>query len=201
MREHRAITASVLASVTLALASCSANDAPDPTDNESTSIASLQRQAEENGWANASALLKDGQVTKEDLRAAFDNMAACAKPSGATFTDPQVNPVDGWRLTFDLAGTPSAEAGEAALDCQAKEYDPISIGYEVTHDDAMDPALMKAVQACLAKRGITTTGQEMGVSDLVPAGAVDKARGDKVVACVTKEATSLFPNATIVTSC
>lgn len=189
----------LIAAVAIALTGCSSGGSPAPTDDQPGTIAGLQAQAERNGWTNVSNLLKDGQVTKEDLRAAFDTMATCSKASGVTLTDPKVNPVDGWRLTFDMAGTPTASGQQAQMDCQTKEYDPISIGYEVTHKNVMDPALMKAVQACLAKRGVSTTGQEKNVPDLVPAGNADKVRADKVVACVSDEAGTMFPGETILT--
>jgi hypothetical protein len=113
------------------------------------------------------------------------------------------NPVDGYRKGFQIVsfadGSSLPENDKAAMDiseCDGRFESFLEMGYEITNEAVMDPALMAAVQECLRGKGQEVTGEEKNMKDLVTDGYGDP-RWGVVSACVTARGHEMYPDVSI----
>jgi hypothetical protein len=148
--------------------------------------------------------LSDGYVSLEEYNTGVDVTVKCVEDKGyAVKVDSMPNPVDGYRKGFQIVsfadGSSLPENDKAATDifeCSKRFASFLEMGYEITNEAVMDPALMAAVQECLRGKGQEVTGEEKNMKDLVTDGYDDPKWG-VVSECVGTRGTEMYPDVDI----
>jgi hypothetical protein len=146
--------------------------------------------------------LSDGHVSLEEYNAGFDAAVKCVEDKGYKVkVDPMPNPVDGYRGSFQIVsfadGSSLPENDEAFMnivECENRFETPLEVGYEMTNELVMDPALMAAVQECLRDKGVELTGEEKNLADLAPGGSDVNPNWGKVEGCVFDQGSRMYPD-------
>lgn len=147
--------------------------------------------AEHTHPASQSWAMKDGAVTEAEYRSAVSRMVTCVRTAGYKITTPEVSPIDGLTLLYDLEPSGEPRAWSRAVQaCDEQHVSSIEPAYVEQHQQVMDPRLRTAVAGCLREKGLRPAGTERNL-----AAFADLAGGDDqpVTRCVTLQARATFP--------
>jgi hypothetical protein len=137
--------------------------------------------------------LRDGTVTDSEYRTAIDALVSCVRTAGYRITDPTVSPVDGLTLLYDIEPAGDPDTWNTRVEaCDTANVSMIEPSYVEQRPQVMDPALRKAVAACLRADGFTPTGTEHNIKDFVE---LTKGPGEPATHCVTATVPKVFPKA------
>jgi hypothetical protein len=138
--------------------------------------------------------LADGMVTDAEYRSATTKFTACIKKAGLRVTTPQISPIDGITLLYDIAETGDPDKWSKNVEaCSETEVSQIESEYLAGHRQLMDPRLRIAVTACLSAKGFPLKGLEQNVADFVQATKITD--GQPVNECVSRTFPKVFPDA------
>jgi len=138
--------------------------------------------------------LADGIVTDAEYRGATGKFTACIKKAGLRITTPEVSPIDGITLLYDIAETGDPDKWSKNVEgCSEAEVSQIESAYIGERRQLMDPRLRIAVANCLSTKGVQLKGLEQNVADFVQ--ATKTTDGRAVTECVSVTFPKVFPKA------
>lgn len=184
----KAVAVLMLLGSAVALTGCSSE--PDRT-SALPNIADPSRAA----GSDSNAILDDGEVTDEEYFEAARSFQSCIRETGVVLPAPEVNPVDGVTLVFDMTEVVELSGANAtkSQECE-QQWQPVMLGYTSTHIAKMDEALLFAVAECMKLTGFMIPEDASNVADIVGNPASDGGEQRGIAEnCTYAEAERLFP--------
>lgn len=186
----RGVKAALVVSGVLVLTACGTQ-----AEGSTLSEAQIERlaiEAEEAGYAEQAAFLEDGEVTEREYAAAVDNYVECVAQYGYSVSERVVSPVDSLSFEYvtDTVGFDQNEASGNIQACSERHITYVERGYLGSHEARMDVPLLRAMDACVRDRGISTTGNETAPRDFFELEGMDPPTFSE---CLTGSAEDLYP--------
>ena len=134
------------------------------------------------------------RMTRGDYEVAVGELKDCLTRSQVELVNEGWDPVDqqGMLLGYRAPQLADERVLEVARQCRAAHFDAAAARFRRDNAARMEPALMKAVQACMKDRGFKVTGREENPDDLVAAAPKDKIW--EVADCVRLSSRKLYPD-------
>lgn len=144
------------------------------------------------GAAAQNALLADG-ASAQDYETAVVSLESCLKQSGVTLVNHGWNPVNHQRMNlwYVNAAMPDDEVAARGDQCHAAHLAGVERRYALEHAPRMSPGLLAESRSCLSGRGLTTSGAETSLAELVR--TTGRSQERTVFKCVSRGVAKLFP--------
>lgn len=175
------------------LCACQATDGPSTAG--SAEVRQAAQEELELGHDEQHSQLVDGAVTTIEYETAVGSTQTCLVQSGFPTPDAQLSPLDNLRLLLspELAGKTRDQLSTVQDECQATFLNSVESFYLGAHTALMDPALLLAVEACVAAEGVEPPQDASNMSELLADTNIKSPERSTFFDCAASEMHRLFP--------
>ncbi len=179
----------------LSLAGCSSSE--EGADGEPQSLDQIAESARERGDDWQASLLEDGDITLAEYDEGHRRNLECLTAAGMTYSEPERIVTDGfrWDYAIEWTGIEEEVGMRESSACFDENLGDLELAMSAWGDWQTDPALLAAVNECVANAGFEVDPAAKNYRDVWRSGSEAGLSQQTVGGCVSTSMTRVYPGA------